>query len=120
MKAEIEIEVEGERHTLALPIGGLEEIARVNPFLFEVAEALAHPRRPVKFDELTAVLRAGAKWGGKTITADRIVEAVGLSEAAKIALRLMAAAFADDSGNSDAAAKSETQSASSSAPETVS
>lgn len=118
MKAEIEVEIGGERHTLALPIGGLEEVARVNPYLFEVAQAFE--RGVWKFDELMAVLRAGCKHGGAKITPDKIVESFGLSEASKIALRLMAAAFADDSGNSDAAARSEAPSASGSAPETAS
>jgi len=114
MRAEIEIEACGGVHTLALPIGGLEEVAKVNPYPVEVWQGLT--LGVWKLDELRAVLKAGCKWGRAAVTAEQIIEDVGLKAAAKMAADLMAAAFHDDSGNSDAAAKSDDKSEHSSSP----
>lgn len=115
MRAEIEADCCGGTHTLAMPIGGLEDVAKVNPYPVEVWQGLV--LGVWKLDELRAVLKAGCKWGKASVTADQIIETEGLTRAAKIAADLMAAAFKDDSGNSNAAAEGETSaSASSPAP----
>lgn len=102
MRAEIEVEVGGERHTLALPIAGLEDVSKVNPYLTEVYGSLA--MKVWKLDELRAVLRAGLKYGKSSLSADALIESEGLDKSRMIALDLMKAAFRDDSGNSNAAA----------------
>lgn len=102
MRAEIEAQIGGETHKLALPIGGLEEVAKVNPYPVEVWEGLH--RRIYRLDELIAVLRAGLKYGGSSLKAEAVIEGEGIARAAEIARDLMAAAFADDSGNLPAAA----------------
>lgn len=116
MLAEREIEVQGERLRLVLRFGGLERVAKVNPYLEEVATALR--ARVWKMDELTAVLDAGLAGGeAQGWTAARLVEALGVGPARDLAAELMRLAWADDAGNSPGAAAAGAN-ASASAPAT--
>lgn len=59
---DVTVEVEGERYTLALPIGALKEIAEVNPYPFELWQAFGLQRYTTA--ELEATFTAALKWGG--------------------------------------------------------
>ena len=110
MRAEIVVELDGKTHKLAMPIGALEDVAKVNPYPVEVAISLAAGK--YRLDELQAVLRAGCTWGNAETDATRIIEGEGLKTAARIASDLMKAAFKDDGGNFVAAVNETTDTAS--------
>lgn len=101
MRAEVEIEVEGKAIRLAMPIGGLEMVAIVNPALEEVRDSLmaAGPMgwRVWRLDELKAVLSAGLRYGAaEGFTAGSLIETLGVTPARDLALRLLNLAFSDD------------------------
>lgn len=99
MRAEIVEKIGGEDRRLALPIGALEDIARVNPAIGEILAALEVEDNPLivaRFDEIKAVLDAAVLWGDEGTSFQEIYEERGLAGAADLARRLLAAAFRDD------------------------
>lgn len=92
MRGQLTVEVGGEEHQLALPIGALEEIAQINPRLEEVYMALkvdVGGARVYHWQELVAVLKAGVKWGKAKTSHGAIIEALGVRPAADLAARLL-------------------------------
>lgn len=92
MAAEVQVTIGGEEHTLALPIGGIEEVAKVNPQVEEVWQALhftLNNTRVYRLDELKAVLTAGCKWGKAKVKPEQIIEELGVRPAADVAAELM-------------------------------
>lgn len=89
-----DVMIGGKAVTLSLPIAGLEEVAKVNPYPEELWNAFR--LRQYRLDELMAVLRAGLKWGGSDMTAEDVVDRVGLRQAAEFAAAVMSAAVRDD------------------------
>ncbi|MEO1602253.1 MAG: hypothetical protein AAFU49_17655 [Pseudomonadota bacterium] len=85
-----------------MPIGGLEDVAKVNPYPEELMVALQIGK--YRLDEVKAVLEAGCVWGKAEVTAGEPIEGLGIKRAAEEALKLWALAHEDHSGNSDAAA----------------
>lgn len=77
----------GGSHELKLPIGGLDEIARVEPKIYRLAQRLVSGDWELR--ELRAILAAGLKWGKSTLEADEVIEKEGLTRATETALALM-------------------------------
>lgn len=109
MKAEVTVEAGGDVIRLALPIGGLEQIAEKFPIMEELLRALSQPVdgvRYYRFDEVRTVLAAGLKWGEAKMTAGALIEEIGVGPAASLAAKLLAAALRVDlPGKSPAAMK---------------
>jgi len=103
MKAEIEIRAGGAKHTLALPLGALEDIAKVNPVIEQLWQAFTLSVYQV--DELVAVLAAGLKYGGSELTVEELIDEVGVKQAAAFAADALAAAIRDDAPKKAPAAK---------------
>lgn len=93
MPAEVDVTIKGETYTLALPIGGIEEVAKINQQIEEVWQVLSFTVNRVRlyrFDELKAVLKAGCKWGGvKSVGPGEIIEDLGVRGAANVAAELL-------------------------------
>jgi len=95
MRAELMVEISGAEHRLALPLGGIEDIAKVNQAVGEVAQALQ--LGIWRMDELRAVWTAGIKYGGSSLKFEDAYEALGLKGCGEIARDLVLKAFEDDS-----------------------
>jgi len=96
MTPEITIEVEGEEITLSLPIGAWAEISKVNPYPEELWNSFV--QRMHRLDELQVVIAEALKWGAEkpSMTADQLINAVGLSRAADYAEQVIGASMQDD------------------------
>jgi hypothetical protein len=101
MRPQIEVEVGGAKQLLSLPIGGLEEIAKVNPQIEELWQALGTTL--YRLDELQAVLGAALKWGGSRLTAGDVIETAGVKRARLMARDVLGAAIRDDDRGNAAA-----------------
>jgi len=93
--------------TLSMPIAGLEEVGKVNPYPEELwnafrglpqllADGTIKVVRQYRVDELKAVLAAALKWGGNSMTAEELIDAIGVTPAADLAEQVMAAALRSD------------------------
>ena len=106
MHPEITVDVDGRKVRLSMPLGGLEQVAKVNPAIAEVAIGLA--ASSWRLDELIAVLQAGLDHGDKSMTAQELIAALKLHGSVKAAIDLMTAAFGAP-GNADAAADTKSE-----------
>ena len=96
MRAEMTVDIGGAECRLALPLGGIEDIAKVNQAVGEVAQALQ--LGIWQLAELKAVWTAGLKYGGGgSVTFDDAYEALGLKGCGEVARDLLMKAFEDDS-----------------------
>lgn len=77
----------GGSHELKLPIGGLDEVARVEPKLYRLAQRFV--AGDWELAEIRAVVGAGLKWGKSQLTADEVIEKEGLARAVEVSLGLM-------------------------------
>ena len=105
MRGDVKVKA-GERDvTLRLTLGAMEEVSEVEIAPAVILGALQTGVYTAK--ELGAVLRAGLKAAGESMTAGELVEAIGGVEAARVASDLLKAFFRldDASGNADAAGK---------------
>ena len=103
MRAELSVDIGGAAYRLALPLGGIEDIAKVNPAVGEVAQALQ--LGIWRMDELKAVWTAGIKYGGSDLKFDDAYEALGLTGCGNVASNLLLKAFEDDSPKKNSKAK---------------
>lgn len=102
-KADHQFEMGGATKTVAFPIGAFEDVAAVNPYPEELAQAMALGRYTVK--ELTACMSAGLKWGGDDETkAEDVIDALGLKPCANILAEAMAKTIKDENPKKDDAA----------------
>lgn len=102
-KPELTVKVEGLGDVrLRLPLGGLEDIAEVNPQLAEMAIGLTQGLW--NLDEVKAVLGAGLKWAESEHTVADLFGAMPLRDCVITAGRLLNVAFAGvDPGEPEAA-----------------
>ncbi len=99
MLAEATTEIDGREVSLKITLGALEQIAKVNPRIGELQAALSM-KPTFELDELKVVIAAGLKAAEETTSAREVIEAMGLTPARNLALRLLNEADRDDSGNS--------------------
>ena len=109
MRAELSVDIGGAECRLALPLGGIEDIAKINPAVGEVAQALQ--LGIWQLAELKAVWTAGLKYGGGSVTFDDAYESLGLKGCGEVARDLLMKAFDDDSPKKNSAKKAEKVSA---------
>ena len=95
MRAEMTVDIGGAECRLALPLGGIEDIAKVNQAVGEVAQALQ--LGIWRMEELKAVWTAGIKYGGSGLKFEDAYESLGLKGCGDIARDLLMKAFEDDS-----------------------
>lgn len=105
MRGDVKVKAEGREVTLRLTLGAMEEVSEVEVAPAVILGALQTGVYTAK--ELGAVLRAGLKATGESMTAGELVEAIGGVRAAQVAADLLAKFFRldDASGNVAAAGK---------------
>lgn len=91
MKPEIEVEIDGRKVRLALPLGGIDDIAKLNPNLGELAEDLRSSRLP--WDQIKRIVAIGIKYGDKDVSIDDLYAWHGAVGMCIIAIELLGAAW---------------------------
>lgn len=103
MRPEIEIEVGGKTVRLAIPLGAVEEVAKLNPNLGEIANELQSGKLP--WPMVRKIVETGLKWGDKETTIDAVYAEHGVVGMTLIAADLLIAAWTGvkPSGEAEAA-----------------
>lgn len=100
----VDVEVGGKRHRLACPIGFIEDVAKIDPRLGELAVRMAQNKW--SHDEVTGILESGIRHGECDLTVAGLYDEKGLAECVMLATQLLVEAFGDaDEGEPKAAAK---------------
>ena len=88
MRAELSLRLCGGEHSLALPMGALEDIAeKIEPEVYMLMSRLATGKW--KLSEVCGVLDTALKAGGSDITAEDIVHKEGLMRGAEVAFEIL-------------------------------
>lgn len=88
MRAQIEVDLCGGKHSLALPLGALEDIAeRVEPQVFHLTARMASGAW--KLAEVKDVLDTALKAGGADITAEDVIHQDGIMRAAEACYEIL-------------------------------
>lgn len=88
MRAEIEVDLCGGKHSLALPLGALEDIAeKIEPQVYVLAARFAASEW--KLTEVQGVLDTALKAGGAEINAEDVIHKDGLIRAAEVAYLIL-------------------------------
>ncbi len=109
MRAQLEAQLCGFKHTLALPMGALEDVAeKVDEHVYELAARMANGRW--KLSEVVGVLNNALVAGGSDITAEDVIHDDGLIRAAEVAYLILERALTGNpSKKASAVAKTKSQ-----------
>ncbi len=104
MRAQIEVDLCGAKHSLALPMGALEDIAeKIEPQVYMLASRMASGTW--KLAEVHGVLDTALKAGGADITAEDVIHDDGIMRAAEVAYLILERALTGNPSKKNAVAR---------------